>query len=167
MVSQTMRIVQPGFGFICETDGRKVLLEKPLSPFNSNMWDINYLHMSSEVLKCGKTIQYSQNVYQMTTVQPVFGFICETDGGKVLLEEPLSPPNSNMWDIVVCISAVRGWNKKKKKTVFTKWLSNGNCTTWILLHMWNRMWESMLEEPLSPNISNMSDIFICIWSVRG
>ncbi len=46
----------------------------------------------------------------MAIVQPGFGLICVTDGGKVLFEEPLSPHNSNMWDIFICICTVRGWN---------------------------------------------------------
>ncbi len=60
-----------------------------------------YIHMFSEGMKWGKTKtvkmkEYSQNAYQMTIVQPRFSFICETDVGKVLLEKPLSPNNSNM-----------------------------------------------------------------------
>ncbi len=47
-------------------------------------------------LKWEKNIQNSQNVYQIAIVQSGFGFICETDGGKILLEETLSPHNSNM-----------------------------------------------------------------------
>ncbi len=50
--------------------------------------------------QCGvgmwKTKECSQNVYQMAIVEPGFGFICETDGVKVLLEETFSQHNSNM-----------------------------------------------------------------------
>ncbi len=52
--------------------------------------------MSSEGLKWGKTKQYSQNVYQITIIQLGFGFICETNGGKALLEETIRQHNSNI-----------------------------------------------------------------------
>ncbi len=52
--------------------------------------------MSIEALKWVNMKEYLQNVYQMTIVQPRFGFICETNLGKVMLEKPLSPNNSNM-----------------------------------------------------------------------
>ncbi len=128
----------------------------------------------------------------MTIVPPGFGLICETDAGKVLLEESLSPHNTNMWDIIICIWAVKGSNVEKLNSIhkmyikwqlynlklasyvsprvgkycwkntwvhtsqlcqiylfayyqwvvemskndieLTKWLSNGNCTTWNWHH---------------------------------
>ncbi len=99
-----------------------------------------YWHVRSEGLKWGKTKQYSQNVYQMTIVQSRFGFICETGGGKVLLGEPLSPHNSNMWDIFIWMYD-QWWVEMSKNYIeLTKWLSNGNCTTSNWLHMWNQWW---------------------------
>ncbi len=70
-----------------------------------------YLYMFSEELNLVKSnmklkmiINWISNEYQMAIVQPGFGFICETNGGKVLLEESLSPHSSNMWDIIICIN---------------------------------------------------------------
>ncbi len=55
----------------------------------------------------------------------------------------------------------------KNETVFTKCISNGNCATWIWLHMWSRWWKVLLEEPVSRHNSNMQGIPFSICSVRG
>ncbi len=99
-----------------------------------------YLHMFSEGLKSENIKQNSQNVYQMAIVQPGVGFICETEGGKVLLEETLSPHFSNMSNIFICILSVWGWNEQKLYRKLTKWISNGNYTTWNWLHMLDQWW---------------------------
>ncbi len=102
----------------------------------------------------------------MAIAQSGFGFLCETDGGNIWLVDVWAN-TTKICEIYLFAYEQWGVEMGKNKTVFTKCISNGNCTTGFGLICVTDGGRLLFNDSLSPHNSNMWDIFISICSVRG